>query len=149
MTGPGYPLRLPSLVLAAIVGMLSAAGEASACSALRAGKPISGCCARRAQSACCCQAKTVKSRPESSRHTLGGIGSSAEEAACVCRPGAPADPAPKPRSPSDERRTPQDRTGSVEPTNELYLAIAFVRLVPPTESPPGAPLYLRTSHLLF
>jgi hypothetical protein len=59
------------------------------------------------------------------------------------------EPASKPVSPSPERRTGQDRTDSVERTFDLRPIIAIDRLVFPTESPPRAPLYIRTSRLLI
>jgi hypothetical protein len=134
------------------VGMLSVAGEVSACSAKAASRAIRACCTGSAGSACCCDSTRVESQPESADRTTvlpaaGGL--FAPETPCECRGGEPTEPASKPESPSPERRTDQDRNGSVELTFETRPAVVLVRLIPPTESPPGTPLYLRTSRLLI
>jgi hypothetical protein len=68
---------------------------------------------------------------------------------CQCRSSSPSQPASKPRSASGERRTDQDRVQSPERIPQVLHAVASVRLVPPTASPPAAPIYLCTSRLLI
>jgi len=150
MTAPHAHRLLPSLALAAIVGMLSVAGEASACSVQRASTAASACCAG---TACCCEPTKVEPHPESADRTtslpLGGDGLSLPASPCHCRPSEPTEPASKSESPSPERRTDQDRARSGELIFGFRPAIVFVRPVLPTESPPRAPLYLRISRLLI
>jgi hypothetical protein len=145
-----HHFRLPLVALAAIVGMLSAVGEVSACTATR--RAAGACCDGRDRSACCCEAGKAGPQPRSAdgarTHSPSGGGLRAPDASCQCRSGGPTDPAPKPRSPSSERRTDPDRIRSVGPVTHVRPTTALVRLIPPTESPPGNPLYLRTSRLL-
>jgi hypothetical protein len=152
MTGLRRDLCVPLVALWAIIGMLSVTGEASACSMTAASAASRACCTASAGSACCCESTTVESQPEPVARTTvlpaaGGL--FAPKTPCECREGEPTEPASKPGQPSPERRTDQDRNGSVELTFEVRPAIVFVRLISPTESPPGAPLYLRTSRLLI
>jgi hypothetical protein len=154
MTAVRCNLRLPSIVLAAILGILPMAGEAAACSAQGAGAKMGSCCAASSRSACCCAAETAATAQRAiERNALGLAGGSehqlATDSSCQCRPSAPTDPAPKPRSSTSERRTDQGRVWSWESNGECRPATIFVSLVPPTESPRGAPLYLRASRLLI
>ena len=152
MNGLRRDLCLPLIALWAIAGMLLVTGEVSACSMKAASRASRSCCAASVSSACCCEPTAVESQPEPAARTTfpqaaGGL--FAPKAPCECRQGEPTGPASKPGSPSPERRTDQDRDGSVELTFELRPSVVFVRLIPPTESPPGTPLYLRTSRLLI
>ena len=152
MKGLRRDLCLPLVALWAIVGMLSVTGEVSACSTKAASRASRACCTGSASSACCCKPATVESQPESAARTTVPPAAGAllaPKTPCECREGEPTEPASKPGSPSSERRTDQDRNGSVEPTFEVRPSVVFVRLIPPTESPPGTPLYLRTSRLLI
>jgi hypothetical protein len=103
--------------------------------------------------ACCCEPAAAKSRPASAdRSTVlppAGAGLVTPEPPCQCRSGGPNAPASKSESPSPERRPEQDRTGSAEAAVDIRPVIAPDGLVPPTESPPGTPLYIRTSRLLI
>ena len=75
-------------------------------------------------------------------------GVSAPDSPCECRSGGPAEPASRPRTPPSGSRPDRDRTRLIRVMHETEPAINFVGLVSPTESPPGIPLYLRTSRLL-
>jgi len=68
---------------------------------------------------------------------------------CQCRASDPTDPAAKPESSAPRLRSDRDGAPSAERVLDARPAIVIGRIVPATESPPGAPLYLRTSHLLF
>jgi hypothetical protein len=152
MKGLRRDLCLPLVALWAIVGMLSVTGEVSACSTKAASRAGRACCAASAGSACCCESTTVESQPESVAGTTvlpDASGLFAPKTPCQCRRGEPTEPASKPGQPSSQRRTDQGRNGSVGLTFEVRPAVVFVRLIPPTESPPGEPLYLRTSRLLI
>jgi len=78
-----------------------------------------------------------------------GAGLFAPESPCECRSGVPSEPASKSESPSPERRPEQNGASSAELTSHLRPVIAPDRLVRVTESPPGTPLYIRTSRLLI
>jgi hypothetical protein len=147
-------LRLSSIALAAIVGMLSVAGEAVACSAKDPGAGARSCCASPSRSACCCEAEKAEPGPPSIERTAVGLLSGsghllAPNSPCECRTGGPNEPAPKPQSPTSERRTDQERARSFESILEFCPTTIFFSLIPPTESPPGVPLYLRSSRLLI
>jgi hypothetical protein len=145
--------RIPSVALAAIIGMLSVAGEASACSMKAAKKAASACCTGNSQSACCCDADKVESKFQSSEltlvRTLPEAGAIAPASSCECRPGNPTEPASKPESGTSRHQTDQDRVRSASLISEIRPAIIFVRLALPTERPPATPLYLRMSRLLI
>lgn len=149
MTGLRHHLRLPWFVLAAIVGMLSVAGEASACSIKAASKAARSCCTSAPASACCCETPGPGSSHLSRAPSLIGNSLAVPNPTCECRPGTPGDPAPKPASPSSERRTDQGRVESVDLTHEVPPSLTFARIVLPANSPPKTPLYLRTSRLLI
>jgi len=153
MTGLRHQLRLPGIVFGTIAAILFLAGEVSACSPKAGRNSTGGCCSGRAESACCCEPAGVKSRPASAvRSTVlppAKAGLFAPEPLCECRSGAPNEPASKSESRSPERRAEQDRAGSVELPFDIRPMIAPARLVLPTERPPRAPLYIRTSRLLI
>jgi len=142
--------RQPVMLVAAMALMLSLSGNASACSA----SGMQGnCCTSSAGSACCCDVQAVEPQPGSSDRAEARISDegtiSSPVSPCVCRPGGPTEPASKPRSTSSHDRPDRDHVRVIEIIPETRPAIAVVRSVVPTESPPGAPLYLRTSHLLI
>ena len=154
MTAVRCYLRLSSIALAAIVGMLSVAGEAAACSTKGSSDNTRSCCATPSRSACCCVAETAEPSPRPIEHTAVGLAGESEhhlapDSSCECRPSRPSEPAPKPQSPTSERRTDQDRARSFESILGIRPRITFVSLVSSTESPPGAPIYLRASRLLI
>jgi hypothetical protein len=153
MTAHRSHFRLPLIVVTAIMGTLCVVEGASACSTNTPGNAASACCAGRGQSACCCE--SVKTEPQSKSidrilvRTPGEARHFSPASSCECRTGNPAEPARKPESPTSRRRADQDRVRPVELISEIRPAIALVRLVLPTESPPGTSLFLRTTHLLI
>jgi hypothetical protein len=146
-------LRLPYLVLAAIVGIQSVDREASACSTMRATTAPSACCVGGGQSACCCE--SIKTEPplESSGRRLAtstnDAGHFTPAPSCGCRSGNSNEPAPKPESPTSRHRTDRDRVESHEPTVHVNRALTITRLILASASPPATPLYLRMSRLLI
>jgi hypothetical protein len=148
MTGLRHHLRLPGIVLAAIVGTLSVVGEVSACST----KAASNCCPGPAKSACCCEPATGQPRSESAErgtvHSASAV-RFAPEPGCECRSGEPTGPASKSESPPSQHRTDQGSPRILELVPDVRPPIAITRLVLPTESPPRTPLYLRTSRLII
>jgi hypothetical protein len=132
--------------------MLPAVGEASACSPTRASQAARACCTGRVASTCCCEPAKSESQSGSSDRTTvtpNADGRLASQPLCECRPGGPTEPASKPVSPSPERRTGQDRTGSDDRAFNVRPVVATDRLILPTESAPTVPLYIRTSRLLI
>lgn len=152
--------RLGWIALAAIVGVLSSAGGASA-GAMGGGSGHGGdCCAARPMDDCgCCTA------PAPSRAARGGEPAAVVEdraltrsatlrhgtRPCVCRAEDPAAPASKGERPTSERRQSSERTFVCEVlqvVDEQPSPFATRRLLPGS-SPPRAPLYLRTLRLLI
>lgn len=144
------------VAFAAIVGMLSFADVASACST----KPVPApraCCAVRppGECGCCGESRTLPSSPQASRldaivSSSAGIALQAPTPSCECRASEPAAPTERPA-----QRTGTDRT-DVERGETLAALSLVVRPAPapahrllPNESPPKSPLYLRTSRLLI
>jgi hypothetical protein len=146
-------LRLPYIVLAAIVGILSLAGEALACATKQASTALSACCVGRVQSACCCEVKKTELPLESTGRTLARSTTEASlftpVRSCECRSGNSNEPAPKPESPTSRHRTDQNRVESDEPIILANRAMTITRFILPSVSPPATPLYLRTSRLLI
>jgi hypothetical protein len=154
MTAFRCHFRLPSTVLAAIVGILSVAGEASACSTMNRGKATRSCCAGLSRSACCCEAETAETRPESPDSQAVGMTADggrllAPGSPCECRVGDPTESAPQPKSASSRHRIDRDGVRSVELNVDIRPAIARAPVGLATETPPRTPLYLRTSRLLI
>jgi hypothetical protein len=141
--------RFPWIALAAFVGLLSAVGEASACSDKPASKATRSCGSACPANACCCEAPSPESTGLSTEPTPLGVNLSVPYAPCECRPGVPTDPASKSESTSSERRSDHDRAEAIDVIFEALPAITLVRIVLPTDSPPKIPLYLRTSRLLI
>jgi hypothetical protein len=73
----------------------------------------------------------------------------APERSCECHAGQPSEPASRLQSPSPERRRAEDHASLTELKSDIPLSIAPIRAVDPAESPPTAPLYIRTSRLLI
>ena len=156
MTGSRPDLRLPAIVLAAMLGMFSVAGEASGCSAngLGDGKAARSCCSGRPRSACCCEVQESTPRPRPIERTAIGMPTVGGPlvtpvSSCECREDEPTEPASKPARSSPRHRLDQDGAPSFDRSLDVRPALALARLVDATESPPGAPLYLRTSHMRF
>ena len=153
MNGVRSNFRLPYLALVAVVGALSLAGDASACSTMRANKASSACCVGGGQSACCCESIKTELPLESSGRTLvrstNGAGHFTPAPSCGCRSGNSNEPAPKPESPTSRQRTDRDRVESHEPTVHVNRTVTITRLILPSASPPATPLYLRMSRLLI
>src|SRR5581483_9413275 len=102
MSGLRRHLRLSWVALAAIAGMLSVVGEASACSAkpeIKAGRP---CCAASQTPSCCCEAPATDSADLPPTAPRAGDGLARPPAPCQCRPGEPAEPAQKSESSPSE-----------------------------------------------
>ena len=142
-------LRRAGLVVAATALMLSLAGDVSACSMSRGG---GNCCASTAASACCCETQTAGPRLGSDERTE--VDERVEHhlstplSRCECRSNTPTEPAARPRSVTFERRSGHVSISLIIAIRPTRPAIAFIPLVWATESPPGMPLYLRTSRLL-
>jgi hypothetical protein len=68
---------------------------------------------------------------------------------CECRIGGPTEPAQEPRSARPEVRPDTSPAWCFELISESRPILSLVAVVPPTGSPPGIPLYLRASRLLF
>ena len=141
--------RLPCIALVAIVGTLSMVGEVSACTVKAAIKATRSCCAALPVSNCCCEPSSSESATPASVVSLTNHGLSTSTVPCECRRGDPTESAPKPESPSSERRSDQDRGESVDLTFETHSSITFARLILPPGCLPKIPLYLRTSRLLI
>jgi hypothetical protein len=153
MTAFRHHPRLPWFALAAIVGMLSMVGEASARTVKGATQAPKSCCVVPPPSECCCcpaKAKPLIPAIElSAMFPTDGARLSAPAVPCECRSDEPADPASKPESRTDEQRS--DRAGE-ELAGSTFAAppsATFAHFVPPTGSPPKSPLYLRTTRLLI
>ena len=141
----------------AFVGMLSVGAPAKACAEVSVPK---ACCAASRTANCHCCGSSESSAPLSGtvrvERTEWAVPTSAmrldapRAASCECRANAPAAPAPKPYS----RSTDESRTGEGQDEVTSYLAftprpfILAFRLDSANVSPPKAPLYLRTLHLL-
>jgi hypothetical protein len=141
----GVRLRscLSWIALAAMLGVLSLAGDATAASPR---EDACACCPVRKLARCCCEPTTAPTRSgavERSRTIAPGD----DARPCECRPDAPASPASR-----QEPRAPQTRVdrgdGSVNPPCPAVASTTFDdRPGGPTAVPPKTPLYLRIAHL--
>src|SRR5258708_2063011 len=113
MTAFRHHPRLPWFALAAIVGMLSMVGEASARTVKGATRaPRWGGVVPRPWECCCGRAKARPLTPAIELWAMSppeGAGLSAPAVPCECRWDEPTDPASKPESRTDEQRS--DRAG--------------------------------------
>jgi hypothetical protein len=147
-------LRAFGIALAAVAGVLSVSGTASACSAGAAGKATSSCCTARPDTACgCCgEAVDVPSPAVGTRvdshHEAGSRVIPAGR--CVCRPERPPVPAGAPQSRPAERPSERLFDGAIT-VDAAPASAARLRSSPlsPSGSTPDAPVYLRTARLLF
>jgi len=135
--------RLPWFALAAIVGMVSLVGEASACP-VKAARP---CCVTR--KACCCKATNAEvseAAPDTSqvRDDLA-----AAPASCECRSNDSPEPARRPESRTSGRRADRDRGEPVVLVAEVTRRLVIAAVEPSRDRPPDRPVYLVTSRLLI
>jgi hypothetical protein len=150
-----HHLRLPWLVLAAIMGMLSMAVEVSAGSTKGAtDAPRSkSCCVVPPPSDCrCCPAKARSFVPAIERSAASTTVEARLFSAalpCECRSDLPTDPASRPESREAEPRPERIGETAVDPSFVAVPLARFTRFVPPTGSPPGSPLSLLTTRLLI
>jgi hypothetical protein len=169
MDRPHVTLRFSPIVLAAIVGALSAAEPALAAPRVGAGastrvglgcavpSPGGGCCAARPASGCCCE-PTVPPGPAAVRFVfLAAIppgqtpGSGLPQASCSCQAAEPLAPGgtTTPRTPDDGGK-PGRLAGSALSLSDANAGLPrWSRRGATTHSPPRSPLYLRTAHLLI
>lgn len=156
MLSARHHLRPLWVALLAIVGMVSVADVASACTT----KPVSApkaCCADRPPSECgCCTpgetrpSSGVASHVDSFVTSPARVLSQAPSASCECRASVPAAPSERPaqRTPTEQSEVKTlESLATVAPVVRPLPSLA--RLLQPNESPPKSPLYLRTSRLLI
>jgi hypothetical protein len=153
MTTAHHHLRLPWFALAAIVGMLSMAGEVSARTMKGSSEAPKSCCITPPPwDCCCCPAKAKSVAPAIERLAMLPTGEarlSAPAVPCECRSDEPADPASKPESSTAYQLS--QRAGE-EPSGSPFATLPstpFAHFVPPGGSPPKSPLYLHTTRLLI
>ncbi len=147
-------LRLSWIALAAIAGMFSAAGAASASTTgADAQGPGRACCVGRVCAKCCCPPASAAADPARVERsaTFAPVGSRLATPAplCECRPAGPEAPGSKSEPRPAETRDDQIRSQATELTIETRPAVSTVRLVLSPADPPKSPLYLRTSRLLI
>lgn len=143
-------LRNLTIALAAIIAASLAAGEASACSAMRreaaACATACGCCSSPSDEASASAVAAERAASPRAPATCAML----PRSGCACRSQEPAAPAPRPA-----RTAPESRT---EPSQVAYLALpddegsaraSLASRFPLTEDPPKIPLYLRNERLLF
>jgi hypothetical protein len=153
MNGLRYHFRLIWIALAAILGMSSVVGNASA--STTAGVPKNGslaCCLKRVCTVCCCTPAPASDPSKTERSMAlpsseSGLYSSARP--CECRSGGPGSPASRHESRSSEDRHDETQGEPVDLSVHVPTAVPFARLMVPTANPPKSPLYLRTARLLI
>lgn len=140
------------IALAAIVGMLSVGGTASACSGKQTSSPRS-CCSTRPSSDCgCCVATPADAMPEpdSLAASPGRILEAAPAPPCECRAD---EPTPTPGRPAQRAAVERIEAGAGEVLPSLVAAArpvpSLARRLIANESPPDSPLFLRHSRLLI
>ncbi len=146
-----HHLRASGIALAAIVGMLSMVGEASARATSGASEARKACCVAPTPADCCCCPAKADPRPASAGpqdpSIASGVRLAASDRPCGCRADTPAAPASKPESSSRERRPERADEASVATAFVPYAPGSFARSVPPTGSPPSFPLSFLISRL--
>lgn len=138
------------IALAAIVGVVSAPGDAQARMAEGTAKGGADCCVSRPMTDCgCCVAEARPSRPAAPMRLAAPHATSPDAAGrhCECRADTPEAPASKPERMAGERRSSDQRAGLAH----LHLiparpATPVGPQVPPGDSSAEAPLYLLTLH---
>jgi hypothetical protein len=148
---PRHHLRLSHIALAAIVGMLSMVGEASARMPGGLSDSAKSCCIVPMPSdCCCCPAKANSLAASAGRSTEIANGETrlaAPAGSCECRSNEPAAPASKPESRSPDRRTERVSEGAVDTSFFVRPPVTSSRFIPPTDGPPNSPLHLITIRL--
>ena len=158
MTGPRHHSRPLWFALLAIVGMVSVADVASACSERPAPAAKVCCTAHSVPDCSCCPAAELPAAGSVARS--GSLPSLAAPAraelartapSCECRSNAPAAPArdSKPRSTSEDRTDPGPGQLLPSLSSSARPPAAPVAPTSANASPPKSPLYLRTSRLLI
>jgi hypothetical protein len=154
MNGLRYHFRLTWIALAAIVGILSVVGDASASAASAAARNVaSSCCVKRVCTGCCCSPESGSTAPLATERSVavrpseGGL--STPSRPCECRSSEPGSPASRDESRFSEDRADQASGESVSLNGHVPAAVTFTRHNLPTASPPKSPLYLRTARLLI
>jgi len=149
--------RIPGtllLALAACLGMVLSATEASACSAKGAELAPPAFCARNRSSDCCCcgpdrSSPGLETALQSDEHAGSRLILPAPDVPdCICRPAEPTAASTKPQS----RPTEQRPTEAVHDTTLPEIArptVAPVRASLTTGSLPDLPLYLTNARLLI
>jgi hypothetical protein len=148
--------RVLLIAFAAIVGMLSLADVASACTT-KPGRAPRACCVNHPPSECgCCGERQAIPSPASHSRVDAIVTSPAPDLyqtpspSCECRASEPAAPSERPAQRTTiDRSDMQSRepSGILAPTDSPFPSLGRLQL--PNESPPGSPLYLRTSRLLI
>jgi hypothetical protein len=143
--------RFSWFALAAFVGAVLTAGEASACSAMSDAGACPAACG------CCEVAEPAMRVPGNVVSATGGTlavpggepSQMAPTGRCCCRSESPAAPEPKGQRTGEHRPDP-DRELAAGWLDDGRSFRAYVGLIPPTASPPQkSPLYLRISRLLI
>ncbi len=144
------------VALLAIVGMLSVADVALACTTKPASAPRA-CCAERPPSecGCCTSGETLPSSGVAS-HVDAVVSSPARvlyqapSPSCECRASEPAAPSERPAQRMSTERSEVkgfETFATLAPAHRRTPSLSRLRL--PNESPPRSPLYLRNSRLLI
>jgi hypothetical protein len=154
MTCLPHYFRQSWIALAAVIGMLSVVGNASA--STRNFAPQNGtlaCCLKRICTVCCCPPASASSGPLTTGRSVallsreGSFSSPARP--CECRSSEPGSPASRQESRSSEGRGDEVHGEPVQLNVLAPTAVIFARPVAPTASPSKSPLYLRHARLLI
>jgi hypothetical protein len=145
------------IALAAVLGMLSVAGGASACEAKRATKALPSCCVGGPSGTCggCCgpaeaEAPAVPTAVGRSVEPAAiEIGHAVPSRSCECRSDEPAPLAPRLEPRPSPGRPDHDRASVVAFSFEGCGAAGSIPPVARVSGPPHTPLYLRMSRLLI
>lgn len=141
------------VALAAIAGILSLAGDASACRVSDAAPAGRSCCVGRSPADCCCKGPVAA--PERTATAPAPIGASRPSLGipspgCECRPGEPTAPTDRPAQRVHDDRPDAGRAYDLAPGFVPVPGLPPAsRPIEPTASPPKAPIYLRTARLLI
>jgi hypothetical protein len=153
MTSLRSPVAITAIATSALMALILIPGKAAACSANGGSAAQGACCSGGAECACCCEPASVESRlPFTDRSIVyfsAGTGVTIPNRPCECRFHEPSEPASKSEFPSSERQLERDDLHSAKLGAYGFPGITPARLVHATESPPRAPLYIRTSRILI
>ncbi len=158
MSTPRQHLRLPLVAFAAIVGLLSMGGEASARGGSGVADRARSCCVAPKSpdhSCCCCSSKSAESPSTVTieRRLVASVARvellSTGGDSCECRSNVPADAASNPVSRSMERRSDCRVERFAEASVASLRSASMVRFVSLQACPPRSPLAFLTSRLLI